>query len=130
MALLGRSGKLRKLSVTFFGLLILLIGFGLVVDASAAVRKASIPSHVTDDTVIHQELREIDTKRSKKPNFDRSISKLSSLESRYRERLPLDLERHPRLKGPVNRVQKRAYRSGKAQGTRKASRLKNRRHSR
>jgi hypothetical protein len=65
---------------------------------------------ITDDTALYQNLSEIRLPKEKKPSFEGDIARLSALEAHYRERnLPI-LARHPELKGPVERVQKRPYR--------------------
>src|SRR5690348_7274087 len=72
---------------------------------------ASVPArgHVTDDTAIYQNLSDIKAQKQADLNFDGDIERLSSLEGRYKEKLPT-LAQNPRLKGPMGRVAARKYR--------------------
>lgn len=70
-------GKMANLSSMLAGTLFLGTSF------------ASVPRHVTNDTAIYQNLSEIRVQRQKELSFDADIARLSGMESRYRERLPL-----------------------------------------
>ena len=70
---------------------------------------ASVPSHVTDDTVLYQNLRELREQKQKDLSFERDIQKLASLEDRYREPLPSVYARD-RLQGPMKRISSQRYR--------------------
>jgi hypothetical protein len=74
-----------------------------------SIALASVPkrNRITDDTAIYQSLSEISVPRESSPNFDGDIQKLSNLEPRYREKLPL--AQQPRIKAPLRRVSKKAY---------------------
>ncbi len=69
---------------------------------------ANAPQNVTDDTVLYQNLSEIQVKKQAKPSFDQDIERLSKLERRYQERLP-NLKDNPRLSAPMKRVSAQAY---------------------
>ena len=67
---------------------------------------------VTDDTAIYQRMSEIRVARESRPNFDEDIARLSSAESRYRERLPV--ARDSRVASPMKRISNQSYQySGK-----------------
>lgn len=86
-------------------------GYGAVIGFVAlSIALASVPRRggVTDDTAIYQQLSEIRVSREASPNFDRDIEKLSNLEPKYRENLPLS--KNPKLKGALERVSQRSYR--------------------
>ena len=88
-----------------------LFGIGTVIGFVAlSIALASVPnrSRITDDTAIYQKLSEIKVPREASPNFDSDIQRLSSLETRYREKPPL--AQNPRLRAPLNRVAKKPYR--------------------
>lgn len=87
-----------------------LFGFGAIVGfVILSIALASVPkrSRITDDTAIYQQLSEISVPRESSPNFDNDIQKLSNLEPRYREKLPL--AQRPRIKAPLRRVSKKPY---------------------
>jgi hypothetical protein len=65
-----------------------------------------------DVSPLPQSVRELDIRKQEGLSFDRDLSHLSSLESRYQERLP-QLSQHPRLKSPIKRVQSKSYRSAR-----------------
>jgi hypothetical protein len=93
-------------------------GFALGLTA-LSLSMASVPNRakgaITDDTALYQSLSEIHLPKQGKPSFDGDIARLSALEERYHERLPV-LAQHPELKGPMNRIQQQKYRySGKPQ---------------
>ncbi len=62
------------------------------------------------DSALPQTVRELDIRKQEGLSFDSDLSRLSSLEGRYQERLP-KLSQHPRLKSPMKRVQAKRYRS-------------------
>jgi|GEM_PF-815707 len=70
----------------------------------------SVPhrSRVTDDTAIYQRLSETKVKKQGDLNFDPDIAQLSSLESRYAEKLPA-LSSQARLNSPSNRISSQRY---------------------
>ncbi len=92
-------------------------GFGLVVGMTAlSVSYASLPpaptvtpGQITDDTALYQKMSEIHVRKETNPSFDGDISRLSQTEGRYREELPI-LARSPRLRTPLERIQKTKYR--------------------
>lgn len=61
--------------------------------ASLTFALASVPSRVTDDTALYQNLSEIRVAKAANPNFDSDIARLSALESRYREKLQSPMKR-------------------------------------
>jgi len=71
---------------------------------SVSAVMASVPSRVTDDTAIYQNLSEIRVQRQKALNFDSDIARLSLLEGRYREK------KLSQLRGPSERIAKQKYR--------------------
>ncbi len=79
-----------------------------------SLARASVPraSKTVDDTVIDQQIKELDqaVKREAKSDFEKEIKALALLEKspRYQEALPLP--QNARLKGPMNRIQKQSYR--------------------
>jgi hypothetical protein len=88
-----------------------LFAFGTVVGFVAlSIAVASVPKRdrITDDTAIYQKLSEISVPRESAPNFDGDIQRLSNLEPRYREKLPLS--KQARIKGPLSRISKQPYR--------------------
>ena len=92
-----RNRMLMLFCGTVFGLTTLSIAMG------------AVPSRVTDDTAIYQSLSEIKAPREAHINFDADIQHLSSLESRYREKLP-SVASDPRLSGPMKRISAQKYR--------------------
>jgi hypothetical protein len=75
----------------------------------------SVPSKVTDDTALYQNLSEIRMPKEDQPNFDIDITRLSKLEGRYAEHLPP-------LSGPMARVAKQKYQyTGKKTATANAA---------
>jgi hypothetical protein len=78
-----------------------------------SIARGAVPSghsmRVTDDTAIYQRLSEIKVAREARPNFDGDIERLSSLEPRYREKLPA-LARDARVSGPMKRISSQQYR--------------------
>jgi hypothetical protein len=101
-------------------------GFGLALGGvTISLAMASVPSNrggktrVTDDTVIYQNLSEIRVPKEKAPNFDSDIEKLSSMEHRYKEKLP------PRLVSPIQRISHQKYKySGSKSKAPRVSRAK------
>jgi hypothetical protein len=86
-------------------------GYGAVTGfVILSIALASVPkrSRITDDTAIYQKLSEINVPREASPNFDRDIQRLSDLEPRYREKLPL--AKNPKLQRPLDRISKQKYR--------------------
>jgi hypothetical protein len=86
-------------------------GYGTVIGfVILSIALASVPKHsrITDDTAIYQNLSEIKVSRELSPNFDHDIEKLSALEPRYKEKLPL--AKSPRIRGPLERISKQHYR--------------------
>ncbi len=87
------------LSGTIFSLTTLSVAFGAVPSKS----------RLTDDTAIYQSLSEIKVAKSKAPDFDHDIERLSQSESNYKEKLPA-LDKHSRLIRPMERVASQKYR--------------------
>lgn len=83
------------------GLTALSIAFG-------AVPSKVVPSTVTDDTALYQNLSEIRVKRESAQHYDADINRLASMESRYRENLPT-LAESAKLKGAMQRVSQMKY---------------------
>ncbi|MBI4924604.1 MAG: hypothetical protein HY843_01655 [Bdellovibrio sp.] len=83
-----------------------LIGILTVAFALGSVPQGSI---ITNDTVLYQNLSEIQVRRELEPNFDTDLSRLAHIEDRYQEKLP-SLKDHPRLREPLKRVSKQKYR--------------------
>ena len=77
------------------------LGVGCLVLSSFA--RASVPSQsqVTDDTAIYQNLSDIRAERAKDLNVDGDIARLSAIEARYHEKLPLS--------GPMKKISHRKY---------------------
>lgn len=71
----------------------------------------SVPqtSRITDDTAIYQKLSQIQLPKEKPINFDSDIDRLTSIEGRYREKLP-SLSRASRVAAPMQRITKQQYR--------------------
>ena len=86
---------------TMLGLTSLSIALGAVPSGGKVMR-------VTDDTAIYQRLSEIKVPREGRLNFDGDIERLSSLEPRYKEKLP-SLARDPRVAGPMKRISSQTY---------------------
>ncbi len=63
---------------------------------------------VTDDTALYQNLSEIRVKRQREFNYDQDLSRLSLLETRYRENLPGISEN--RIEGARQRLEGSQYR--------------------
>lgn len=82
---------------------------------SIAMGSVPSPGRVTDDTAISQSLSEIRVSPERELNFDSDIARLSALEGRYRESLP-SLASHPRLRGPIHRINQQKYKAGAAGG--------------
>ena len=81
--------------------------FGLT---SLSIAMGAVPANrITDDTAIYQRLSEIRAPHEAKPNFDGDISRLSSVEGRFKENLP-SLAGHPRLRAPISRISAQKYR--------------------
>ncbi|MCC7440558.1 MAG: hypothetical protein IT285_02930 [Bdellovibrionales bacterium] len=76
--------------------------------SSLTVAMGSVPKNITDDTALYQGLSEIQAQKTRDLNFDGDIARLTSLESRYRERLP-SLYGRDRLQGPMKRIQGQRY---------------------
>ena len=87
---------MKKLILINSGLALLM---GLV---SVSAVMASVPKNVTDDTALYQNLSEIKVKRQAALNFDGDIARLSSLENKYREKLP-------QVRAPMERISKQKY---------------------
>jgi len=68
---------------------------------------ASVPKHVTNDTALYQNLSEIRAQKARDLNFDGDVSRLASLEWKYKE----NLASRPQLRSAVSRIQKLKYRS-------------------
>lgn len=84
-------------------------GFGAVIGfVVLSIALASVPrkGQITDDTAIYQDMSEIRVPRESKPNFDNDIQKLSNMESRYHEKIPLQ---NSKTKNAMNRVNQRPY---------------------
>ncbi|MCM2323940.1 MAG: hypothetical protein NDJ90_11830 [Oligoflexia bacterium] len=69
----------------------------------------SVPSRVTDDTVLYQKLSEIRVAREAQPEFDRDLNRLAAVEGRYAENLP-PLGAQTRISGPAKRISQQKYR--------------------
>lgn len=82
------------------------LALGSFVLSSIAVASVPTRGRVTDDTAIYQNLSEIRVARERELNFDSDIARLSALEGRYRERLPLA----GALSGPMKRISQQKYR--------------------
>jgi hypothetical protein len=81
-------------------------GLGLVI---VSLSFASVPSRVTNDVELYRNLTELRMKKEREIVFDQDLAQLSSLEKRYQETLP-SLKDHPRLQGPMQRIQETRYR--------------------
>lgn len=93
-------------SGTTFGLTSLSIALGAVPAGGKGLR-------VTDDTAIYQRLSDIQVPRQGRLDFDADISRLSSIEPRYREKLPPAAARalkDPRVANPMKRISSQQYR--------------------
>ncbi len=86
-------------------------GTGFVLGVTAlSLSVAAVPKSgtVTDDTALYQNLSEIRVPKQARPNFDADIARLSGLEARHHERLPL-LAQRPELMGPMKRVEQKKF---------------------
>jgi hypothetical protein len=70
---------------------------GLAMLSICKASNAPVPSAVTDDTAIYQNLSEIQIHKESAPNFDSDISNLSKLEGRYQDRPALRQRPVPRM---------------------------------
>lgn len=86
----------------------------LGVIGTISLASASVPSRITDDTALYQNLSEIRVRKEADLSFDQDVSKLSKMESRYRERLPETTlrkqDRRSRVETPVKRISRMKYR--------------------
>ncbi len=81
---------------------------GLLLGLTAlSMTKASVPSRgqITDDTVLYQNLSELNVRKQVKIDFDSDIHRLSQLEPRYQETLP-SLKSIRRFKQPMEKNKK------------------------
>jgi hypothetical protein len=76
---------------------------------SFGLARGSVPSKVTDDTAIYQNLSEIQVQKQQKPSFDQDIDRLAKMERRYQERLP-NLKDNAKLQSPMKRISAQSYR--------------------
>ena len=84
----------------------LILSLGLNVGTPFSRMPSSLPSSVSDDTLLYQKLSEINVPKSGPISFDRDIQKLAAMAPRYHENLPAaDL----RLSGPMKRVAAQKY---------------------
>lgn len=90
------------------GLVSLSIARGSVPNYGSESGVSGFNSKITDDTAIYQKLSEIRVQRTREINFDPDISRLSSIEARYREKLPA-FSKKPRYSEAVQRVSKQKY---------------------
>jgi hypothetical protein len=73
--------------------------------AMLSICKASnVPSNVTDDTAIYQNLSEIQIKKERAPNFDGDISNLSKMENHYQDKPVLKQNRVAAKKAPARKL--------------------------
>jgi hypothetical protein len=73
--------------------------------AMLSICKASnVPSNVTDDTAIYQNLSEIQIQKERAPNFDSDISTLSKMEGRYKDKPALRQQPRVARKAPVKKL--------------------------
>jgi hypothetical protein len=88
-----------------------LFGLGAVVGITClSIALASVPRKEAtnlDDVAVSQGPTEMSIAKEQKPNYDGDVQRLSQLESRYREELPLGPA--TRIKGPLERVSKKKY---------------------
>jgi hypothetical protein len=83
---------------------------GLIVGFSAlSFSKAAVPTRtqITDDTALYQKLSEIKISKEMMNDYDSDITRLSKIEGRYRENLPLSQQE--RFKAPMIRILKKKY---------------------
>ena len=88
----------------------LILNLGLNLNTPFSRMPSSLPSSlrssVSDDTLLYQQLSEINVPKSGPISFDRDIQKLAAIAPRYRENLPAaDL----RLSAPMKRVAVQKY---------------------
>ncbi len=94
----------------------ILMGMSLSM-ALASVPKSGISGRVTDDTAIYQRMGETQVRKVKKPEFDADLAQLSSIEGRYREKLPSYADSRNRMSGPMKRISAQKYRHSSAKRT-------------
>ena len=108
-----------------FGLLAiaLVLGFGGLTSTGAfqtgqsrrslsSVKPGALPAGnqaITHDAALYERIKQLDLERAPTPSFDDELARLSSQESRHREKLP-GLAGHPRLSSAVKRLSAGPYR--------------------
>lgn len=65
---------------------------------------------ITRDAALYDKIKQLDLERAAEPSFEDELSRLSSQEGRYKEKLP-GLAAHPRLKSAVKRLSAGPYRA-------------------
>ena len=100
-------------------------GSGLLVGLTClTVALGSVPSGVTDDTLIYDNLREIEVLKERDLNFDGDIARLATLEKYYQEE-SLPSLRKRRIQAPADRIGRMKYRpSSGALAKRQSKRVK------
>jgi len=94
----------------------ILMGMSLSM-ALASVPKGGFSGRVTDDTAIYQRMGETHVRKVQKPEFDADLARLSSIEGRYREKLPSYASSENRVSGPMKRISAQKYRYSGAKPT-------------
>ncbi len=97
-----------------FGLLALALVLGLTSTGafhSQDTRRglSSVKPGITHDAALYERIKQLDLERAPTPSFDDELARLSSQESRHREKLP-GLAGHPRLSSAVKRLSAGPYR--------------------
>lgn len=82
------------------------LGGAAFIASLIAPAMGSIPTHVTNDTALYQNLSDIRAQKTRDLNFDGDVNRLASLEWQYKENLP----GNPRVRGAMARIQKAKYR--------------------
>lgn len=70
---------------------------------------SSVKPGITHDAALYERIKQLDLERAPTPSFDDELARLSSQESRHREKLP-GLAGHPRLSSAVKRLSAGPYR--------------------
>lgn len=82
---------------------------GVQTTSTRAISSVSDPGRITRDAALYDRIKQLDLRKVPQPSFEDDLSRLSSQESRYREKLP-GLAGHPRLQGPIKRLSAGTYR--------------------
>jgi hypothetical protein len=88
-------------------------GFKSEKNGSRALSSLSAPRtgmKITRDAALYDQIKQLDLERAAEPSFEDELSRLSSQEGRYKEKLP-GLAAHPRLKSAVKRLSAGPYRA-------------------